>query len=226
MNVARLAGTSWLVHDGHRGIVVDAGRKRRIGVFERRLRPLGLELPLLLLTHTHFDHAGSAQALCGYTGAAVMVGAAEADSLRQGYTPIPRPLCLWSRTVAAVGRNLLPRQTEHYEAVTARIVAVDAARDLAEYGFDAKVIPLGAHTQGSIGLLIDGYFFAGDTVYGIGGALFPPFADCPEGIGTAWETILRTGAMYICPGHGPVIPREKLRKKYEKLFANTAARAR
>lgn len=226
MDVVRLVGTSWLVHDGHRGIVVDAGRKRRIGIFERRLRPLGLELPLLLLTHTHFDHAGSARALCGYTGAAVVVGAAEADGLRQGYAPIPKGMRVWSRVVAAVGRSLLPKQTEHYEPVTERVVAVDAARDLAEYGFDARVIPLGAHTKGSIGLLIGGWFFAGDTVYGIGGALFPPFADCPEGIGTAWETILRTDAAYICPGHGPVIPREKLRKKYEKLFANTAAHAR
>jgi glyoxylase-like metal-dependent hydrolase (beta-lactamase superfamily II) len=113
---------------------------------------------------------------------------------------------------------VVPKQTEYYDAVTQGIVSVDEEGDLVEFGFDAKVIPLGAHTAGSIGLHIGDYFFAGDTVFGIGGMLYPPFADCPEEIRTAWEKIISSEAKYICPGHGRMITREQLERQYHSRY--------
>ncbi len=222
MNVQRLVGTSWLVHDGQRGIVVDAARKGRIASFRKLMEPLNLDIPLLLLTHTHYDHAGSAKALRDYTGAKVIVGAAEADCLMQGNTPVPKGTHPVTRLISNAGHKMVPIQTEHYDAVTQDVIAVDAARDLLEFGFDATVLPLGAHTKGSIGLLIDGYLFTGDTVFGLGGSLYPPFADFPDQISAAWEIILKTPAKYICPGHGPVLPRDRLEKQFNTLFGKAA----
>ena len=221
MTVQRLVGTSWLVHDGDNGIVVDAARKGRIEAFKRRILPLKLTIPLLLLTHTHYDHAGSARALQLYTGAKVVVGAAEAECLRQGNTPVPRGTHPLTRLISGAGHNVVPVQTEHYEPVTHDIIAADAVLSLCEFGFEATVLPLGAHTKGSIGLHIGDYFFSGDTVFGMGSTLYPPFADCPDDIKAAWETILKTEAALICPGHGPILSREKLEKKYLERFGKT-----
>ena len=223
MNVQRLVGTSWLVQDGPHGIVVDAARKGRIEAFKKLLVPMKVDIPLLLLTHTHFDHAGSARALQTYTGAKVIVGAAEADSLMRGNTPVPKGTHPVTRLISDAGHRVVPMQTEHYDAVTQDIIAVDASRDLSEFGFDASVLPLGAHTTGSIGLLIGDYFFTGDTVFGLGNSLYPPFADCPDQVCAAWEIILNTQAAFICPGHGPILPRERLERQYRARFRKAAA---
>lgn len=218
MNVMRLVGTSWLVHDGKTGIIVDAARKGQAEAIRKRLEPLGLTIPLLFLTHTHFDHSGCAAALQTYTVAKVIVGAAEADCLKQGYTPVPKGTFVVTRVISDAGHKLTPKQTENYDAVTQDIVPIDRVRDLSEFGFDAQVLPLGAHTAGSIGLHMGDFFFSGDTVFGIGGGLYPPFADCPDEIPTAWERILSTGAKYICPGHGRMIMREHLEKQYQARY--------
>jgi len=218
MDVVKLAGTAWLVHDGKRGIIIDAARKGQLNAVKSRIEPLGLSIPLLFLTHTHYDHTGCAQVLQKVTGAKVIVGAAEADCLRRGCTPVPKGTFVFSRIISNAGHKIVPKQTEHYNAITQDIVSVDAKRDLGELGFDAQVLPLGAHTAGSIGLHIGDYFFAGDTVFGVGGTLYPLFADCPDEIHTAWETILGTGAKYICPGHGRIITREQLEKHYKARY--------
>lgn len=218
MNVVKLIGTSWLIHDGQRGIIVDAARKRNKAAIKSKLDALGLSIPLLFLTHTHFDHTGCAQALHQYTGAKVIVGAAEAQCLKQGLTPVPKGTYALTRFISKAGHKLVPRETEHYGAITRDIVTVSEILDLSEFGFEARAIPLGAHTAGSIGLHFGDYFFAGDTVFGLDISLYPPFADQPERIGAAWRKILESGAAWICPGHGPVLPRDRLEKKYAYFF--------
>jgi len=219
MNVVKLTGTAWLVHDGKRGIIVDAARRGRADVIKRKIEPLGISIPLLFLTHTHYDHTGCAGALYRFTGGHVIVGAAEADCLRKGYTPVPKGTNILGRFMSRAGHTLVSKQAEHYEPITKDIIPVDAERDLGEYGFDARVLPLGAHTFGSIGLLIGDYFFAGDTVFGIGGMIYPPFADCPDEIRYAWEKILATKAKYICPGHGGMVSRKQLEKGLASRYA-------
>lgn len=218
MNVTRVLGTIWLVHDGKRGIIVDAARKGHTNAIRSRIEPLGLTIPLLFLTHTHYDHSGCAAALQKHMRAKVIVGAAEADCLKNGYTPVPKGTHVISRIISNTGHKLTSKQTEHYEAVTQNIIPIDAERDLSEFGFDGKVVPLGGHTNGSIGLHMGDHFFSGDTVFGIGGGLYPPFADCPNDIHTAWERILTTGAKYICPGHGRMLMREQLEKQYQARY--------
>jgi len=218
MNVVKLTGTAWLAHDGKRGIIVDAARRGRADVIKRKIEPLGISIPLLFLTHTHYDHTGCAGALYRFTGGHVIVGAAEADCLRNGYTPVPKGTNILGRFMSHAGHILVSKRAEYYEPVTRNIVPVDMKRDLIEFGFDAQVLPLGAHSSGSIGLLIGDYFFAGDTVFGIGGMIYPPFADCPNEMQKAWEIILSTKAKYICPGHGRMIMRERLEKQYRMRY--------
>jgi hydroxyacylglutathione hydrolase len=69
----------WVLHDGHRALVVDPGDARPVSEFLQRA---GLQLDAILVTHHHADHTGGVQALREATGAVVWGPASE---------DIPRP---------------------------------------------------------------------------------------------------------------------------------------
>ncbi len=70
----------WMLHDGHRAVVVDPGDAQP--VFDA-IRSLGVELDAILVTHHHADHTGGVDALRNATGASVYGPA---------YEKIPEPL--------------------------------------------------------------------------------------------------------------------------------------
>ncbi len=73
----------WLLHDGHKALVVDPGDA---GPVERVLAQHGLQLESILVTHHHADHTGGVDALRNETGATVYGPAAE--NIPRPYTPL------------------------------------------------------------------------------------------------------------------------------------------
>ncbi len=73
----------WLLHDGHKALVVDPGDA---GPVERVLAQHGLQLESILVTHHHADHTGGVDALRSSTGATVYGPAAE--NIPRPYTPL------------------------------------------------------------------------------------------------------------------------------------------
>jgi glyoxylase-like metal-dependent hydrolase (beta-lactamase superfamily II) len=77
----RLEGAGWaanafLVHV-HEPVVVDTGTPRGGRRIAHELRQAGIRPELILLTHSHYDHAGGAAALREATGAPICAPAAE-----------------------------------------------------------------------------------------------------------------------------------------------------
>ncbi|HSW20169.1 MAG TPA: MBL fold metallo-hydrolase, partial [Ramlibacter sp.] len=70
----------WLLHDGHRALVVDPGDAEPV---RAGLRQAAAQLEAILVTHHHADHTGGVAALRDATGAHVFGPASE---------PIPEPL--------------------------------------------------------------------------------------------------------------------------------------
>jgi hydroxyacylglutathione hydrolase len=83
----------WMLHDGHKALVVDPGDARP--VFDA-LRTYGLQLESILVTHHHADHTGGVAELRNSTGAQVFGPAAE---------EMPEPLTRLSggQTCSALG---------------------------------------------------------------------------------------------------------------------------
>jgi hydroxyacylglutathione hydrolase len=83
----------WMVHDGHRSLVVDPGDAQPVLSFLQRG---GLQLEAILVTHHHPDHIGGLDALREATGAKVYGPARER---------IPEPLTRLSEgdTITALG---------------------------------------------------------------------------------------------------------------------------
>ena len=73
----------WVLHDGHRALVVDPGDASPVSEFLQRT---GLQLDAILVTHHHADHTGGVQQLRAATGARVWGPAAE--SIPQPATPV------------------------------------------------------------------------------------------------------------------------------------------
>ena len=147
-----------------------------------------------------------------------MVGREEAAFLQNGHTPIPAGTGRLGRSVLRLAKALGSTSRDHYLPVTEDIIEIDETIPLTDYGSDVWVYRLGAHTAGSIGLRIGDAFFAGDTVFGFGSAVYPPFADRTEEFPSAWSTILSSGAKRIYPGHGTPFPIEVLMRQFRSRF--------
>ncbi len=218
MNIVHLAGTAWLAHENGRGILIDAGKQPDGRTILDRIKALHVEVTLLFLTHTHYDHTGGAEAVRLATGAKVMVGRQEVGCLNSGHTPVPAGTGRLGRAMLGLANVLGSASREHYRPVAQDITVVTESGPLTNYGTDVWVYRLGAHTVGSIGLRIGDAFFAGDTVFGFGSAVYPPFADRPEEFPAAWSAILSSGAKRIYPGHGTPFPAEVLERQFRSRF--------
>lgn len=219
MNIARLAGTSWLAYEDGRGILIDAGRDPDGGAIIKRIRRLGIDVPMLFLTHTHYDHTRGAEAVRQATGAKVIVGKEESGALRTGQTPVPAATGRLGHAVLRFAKVLNASTGDRYQPVTKDIIEITESGPLEGYGPDVRIYRLGAHTAGSIGLRIGEDFFAGDTVFGFGSAIYPPFADYPDQFPHAWSVILNSGAKRIYPGHGKPFSVDVLRKQYQSRYS-------
>ncbi len=112
-----LGGTSWLAYENGKGILIDAGNNTNAGHIIKRIRALGLEIPLIFLTHTHYDHARGAEAVRQATGAKVVAGAEELDALGNGRTPVPVGTGRLGRFLVRMIRVLSTTSQDHYPSV-------------------------------------------------------------------------------------------------------------
>jgi hydroxyacylglutathione hydrolase len=152
-------------------VLVDAGLPGAAEPILRRLAEHGVapeDVRLILLTHGHVDHFGSAAALRERTGAPVAIHALDADAVRQGiHQPdslqptgwlvglLTRLPALWTLAVP-----------DHAPAFEPDIV-FDSEFRLDKYGVAGRVIPTPGHTPGAISVLLDsGEAIVGDMVMG------------------------------------------------------------
>ena len=218
MNVIRSKGTAWIVENGDTGILIDSGTQSAGRHIIDHLSALKIRIPYIFLTHTHYDHAGSVEQIRKATGAVVIVSEHEAPFLKRGHTPVPKGTEFYTKALLGATRIAGTKKWEYYPPVEADIFETAGKAAFHFEGTDAEIFALGGHTKGSIALKIGDYLFAGDTVFRWNGQLYPPFADEPEKISSAWKTIIESSARHICPGHGDIVDVTVLQEQYAKRF--------
>ncbi len=198
-----------------RTILVDTGIS-----FDRSRVELALERKKLIpeaviLTHTHFDHAGNAAWLQREYGAEVVVQEAENEMLAAGDMPIPRGTYPFTRGLVNIGRKMQP--AFRYDPCVADHVFTDRF-DLNRFGINGFVIHTPGHSPGGSTLIIDDTVaIAGDSVIGtMPGSPFPPFADDVSVLMETWKKIIDTGCRTILPGHGKPVSMEEMILEYNK----------
>ena len=192
-------------------ILVDAGIPGSEGKIARALARRGLsfaDIKLIVVTHAHTDHAGSAKRLRELSGAPILAHSDDADfySRKEPMTFCP---------TSSVGRLFLKTPFPHqpYEGFTPDIMMKNGdSMNLLNFGVDGVVRHTAGHTPGSIAVELSSQdVLVGDLVasgIGIGGIAFtgrairPPFEDDPQTVGRELNRMLRGGAKRFYIGHG------------------------
>lgn len=159
-----LAGIGWayLIEARDGLVLVDAGSRGRERQILGLLQDLGRgDLRLIVITHAHLDHYGSAAAVRRATGAPIAAHGEDAGYMIKGETNLGS-VRGWGKlvemTMPLVERFIKPEPTEPD-------ILLDDGWRLDEFGLDAFVIHTPGHTPGSISLIVDGRVaFAGDLV--------------------------------------------------------------
>jgi len=152
-------------------VLVDTGEPGKADLILERLAERGVapdDIHLILITHGHTDHFGSAAALRERTGAPVAVHAQDADAVRQGIhqpdslQPTGRLIALLMR-ISSLRNLAVPDRAPAFEPD----VVFDEEFRLDEYGVAGRVISTPGHTPGSVSVLLDsGEAIVGDMVIG------------------------------------------------------------
>jgi hydroxyacylglutathione hydrolase len=193
-------------------VLVDTGNPGKADRILERLAKRGVapdDVHLILLTHGHTDHFGSAAELRERTGAPVAVHALDADAVRQGIHQPDSLQPTW-RLIAPLIRFSTLRNLavpEHAPALEPDIVFEGEWR-LDEYDIPGRVIPTPGHTPGSVSVLLDsGEAIVGDMVLGDFLRLFrkPKLPLVAWDLEQNWESIrqlLNLSPRTVYTGHG------------------------
>jgi hydroxyacylglutathione hydrolase len=169
-----LVANTHIVADSQGVVVIDAGMPHQAGRIVRFIRALGYapgDVRLILVTHGHIDHAGSAVALKRLTGAPIALHPSDSALVSTPDLKIPP-----GRTAAIdfVGRSLrklgfaVPLETFQPD------LCLEDGQSLREFGVDCQVIHTPGHTAGSVTFAFgDGTCFVGDAILNMVRVSFP-----------------------------------------------------
>jgi glyoxylase-like metal-dependent hydrolase (beta-lactamase superfamily II) len=248
VTVTRILGGrsgSFLVSNGSRRLLVDTGTPQDRRRLASALDDLGVErIDWLVLTHTHYDHAGNARFVRERFGARVAVHRAEAEYLASGLTDgegvVPRGTNSPLRFATDRLEGFLTRALS-FEPCAADLI-VDGPLDFSGDGIDARIILTPGHSIGSISVIADGSVdvggadgavtadsvardapitgpvaLAGDAVFGaFPGSAFPPFAWDAGRLIASWTLLLETSCRVFIPAHGKPVAKALLERELKK----------
>ena len=188
-------------------ILVDSGQPDKLKNLSRGMQKLGIntqEISLIINTHGHFDHVGSAADIQNITGAQIAMHDLDKECLENSVNRAITGVNTWGCIVAWL--------SERYDPSPITVAKVDIALgdeefSLAPFGISGKVLYTPGHTLGSVSVLLDsGNAFVGDLA--MNGIPFhfrpglPIFAEDLELVKRSWRLLLDQGAKVIYPGHG------------------------
>jgi hydroxyacylglutathione hydrolase len=207
----------FLLSANGRNILIDTSSGREWPKLKKRLNSLKIEkIDLLILTHTHYDHAANAAVIKREFGANVIVNMREVSYLEKGENPMPNGTNFMTRfMVNTLGRQYLAKVK--YEPCLPDII-VDQTLDLKEYGVDAYILHTPGHSPGSQSVIVDDEIaVVGDAMFGVfPGSVFPPYAENVNDLTLSWGKLLETGCRLFLPSHGTPDTSDLLKREYEK----------
>jgi hydroxyacylglutathione hydrolase len=208
----------FLVTNGKMNIVVDTSPARKWSKLKSRFSKLGIRnIDFLVLTHTHFDHAGNAMRIKNTFNAKIIVHQTEANILETGISIIPKGTNWLTRLVVnPLGKRYAPKT--NFIGCSPDIL-VDSTFSFEEFGLNCYILHTPGHTIGSMSLLVDNEIaLVGDAMFGIfPNSIFPPFADDVSEMVKSWNKLLGTNCKLFLPAHGTANKRKLVEKGFQKL---------
>jgi hydroxyacylglutathione hydrolase len=206
---------------GDKAVIVDTGYPGNSERILDHLRKNGIEpsdVSLIIITHGHIDHYGSADELRKLTGASVAMHRADAEYLKKGINYIGVPLGL----AGHIFKSLFIRKDEAvYKSLEVDVVFEDYI-DLKEFGINGRIIHTPGHTAGSVSIILsDGTAIIGDLMMGgiirRGTPHFPLFANDYTQLEESIRKLLQLSPKVIHTSHGGSFTKEDLERLIGKI---------
>ena len=201
------AGNCYVIKDKG-AIMIDSGTPNKEKNFVKSLKKLSIkpeDIKLVILTHGHWDHIGSAKEIKEITGAKIAMHQLEKDCLEKSLMLVPPAVNRWGHIFAWIMSRFMP--LVHIPSTDVDIILGDENFSLVEFGIPGKVIHTPGHSSGSVSALLEtGDAFVGDLAMNgfplrLGPGL-PIFADDIQKVKESWNLLLDKGANMIYPAHG------------------------
>ena len=199
-------------------VAVDAGAPKKGDRFVRGLERASVnpeDVGLIVLTHGHWDHVGSAGDLKKLTGAKLAMHQSEVDWLEQSRTPLPPGITAWGRALMSVNRLFMPFISVPPAKVDLQLG--DDGLSLTDYGVPGRILHTPGHTAGSVSVLLDtGEAFVGDLAMNKFPLRLSPglpiLGEDPAAVLSSWQLLLELGATTVYPAHGKPFSADVIRK--------------
>ncbi|MCX4779104.1 MBL fold metallo-hydrolase [Streptomyces sp. NBC_01264] len=210
-------------------MIVDAGTPGSGRKIHDRITELGVDpgdVSLIVLTHGHIDHFGSAAELHRLTGAPVAGHVADLGPYRSGRVREPY------LPTGPMGRIMDRSKELHARAEPVEPqVLIRGETSLEDFGLAARIMPTPGHTAGSISVLTDdGDLVAGDlvanSVMGLipGKPANPPFHDDPRRNLVSLREMLDLAPTRLHVGHGAPLEPDRVRRWADREHARLSKR--
>lgn len=212
---------------GEKGcILVDTGLPGSERKIRRVLESMGLDfkdITLIVVTHAHVDHAGSAALVRSLSGAPILAHAGDASYYE-------RKAAMSFCPTGWFGRLFIKTRLmfEPYQPFTPDLLMdEDALVSLASYGVPGEIRHTPGHTAGSLSVLLkSGEALVGDLISSgilLGGlartsvAKRPPFEDNPAAVSEALHRMVGEGMSRFFMGHGGPLCSQEVCRHAHKL---------
>jgi len=202
-------------------VVVDTGTPGSEDKIERALKEHGRgfrDVTLIVVTHAHTDHAGSAARLRELTGAPILAHAGDLDYYERRKEMTYCVAHWWGPLFLRSGVPVEPYLPFKPDI----LLRDDASVDLGRYGIDGVARHTPGHTAGSVSVeLGSGDALVGDLVASgvfLGGlirkghATRPPFEDDPQAVSEELLGMVDAGMQRFHMGHGGPLPATEVRR--------------
>jgi hydroxyacylglutathione hydrolase len=209
---------SCYIIQGEEVIMIDGGAPKQEKAFLSAIKTLSIkpeDIKLIVLTHGHWDHIGSAKEIKDLTGAKLAMHQKEMDCLEKSLKPLPPGVTVWGSIFVNIMKVLLP--LVHIPATDVNIVLGDGDFPLTEYGIPGKVMYTPGHSIGSVSVLLEtGDAFVGDLAMNKFPMRLSPglpiLAEDMQQVRESWKLLLDAGAERVYPAHGKPFSSDIIRR--------------
>lgn len=221
----------FLIKGTQKHILVDTGIPNSEGRILRQLKRHNIDagnIDLIVVTHGHIDHFGSAAKLKDIFGASILAHKADEEAYQSGYADIStmkvnKPQ--WKLFRALVKDQRAKRFKPDI------LMEGGTDYDLTSWGTNGKVIHTPGHTPGSLSVILDnGEAIIMDMMASgilLGGVMFrsrikhPPFHDDLIELKTSFEKVLAAKGELYYLGHGGPVSRKQVMDYYNKYLGTS-----
>lgn len=153
-------GNCYIIENGINGILIDTGKREFVdNVLEACKR---YNVKLIVLTHAHFDHAENAARISEALGIPIAmsekdIGLIDSNTNQKLFASSPLGKLVLSVSLKDFSKRQMP--------VFKPDILLGDGDSLSDFGINAQIVALPGHTDGSIGIDVDGrHLIVGDAL--------------------------------------------------------------